>query len=239
MIFFDEKIIQYSMKIFTIKKSVLCIALAIFCLVCIMVGVCCASKMASSPKAQYTIVIDAGHGGVDGGASGKKTGVTESELNLKYAYALKNICEDFGLKVILTRSDMDGLYDENASSKKKSEMEKRKQIIEKARPNFVVSIHMNSFPGAEVRGAHVFYGENSQSGKALAESVANELFQNIPYAHKTVKVGDYFILNNINFPSILVECGFLSNEEEEKLLQNEDYINKFCYQIFCGLLKNL
>ena len=227
------------MKIFAVKKKTLIVWL-LFALLC---GAFCATyfstKSSSTPRATYAIVIDAGHGGVDGGAVGKTTGVTESELNLKYAFALKKICEDFGFKVILTRCDAEGLYDENASSKKKSEMEKRKKMIEKARPNFVVSIHMNSFSGGGVRGAHVFYGEKSTSGKLLAESVANELARNIPYAHKTAKVGDYFILNNVNYPSVLIECGFLSNPEEEKLLQNQEYITNFCYQIFCGIIKSL
>ena len=227
------------MKIFAVRKR----SLIFWSIIAVLCGAFCATyfsiRSSSTPKTTYTIVIDAGHGGIDGGAVGKATGVTESELNLKYAYALKNICEDFGFNVVLTRCNMDGLYDEGVSSKKKSEMEKRKRTIEKARPNFVVSIHMNSFPSKKVRGAHVFYGDNSQTGKALAESVANELFQNIPHAYKEVKVGDYFILNCVESPSILVECGFLSNEEEEKLLQNQDYINNFCYQIFCGILKSL
>ena len=226
-------------RIFTIKKKMFLVLFlsvlfaSIFCLTYFSV------KPTSTPKITHSIVIDAGHGGIDGGAVGKTTGVTESELNLKYAYALKKICEDFGFKVILTRCDAEGLYDENASSKKKSEMEKRKKMIEKAKPNFVVSIHMNSFSGGGVRGAHVFYGEKSTSGKVLAESVANELARNIPYAHKTAKVGDYFILNNVNYPSVLIECGFLSNPEEEKLLQNQEYITNFCYQIFCGIIKSL
>ena len=226
------------MKMFVVKKRKLFCALVLLgC--CLFVATYFSIKTSATPKATYTIVIDAGHGGIDGGAVGKTTGVTESELNLKYAYALKNICEDFGFKVVLTRCDAEGLYDENASKKKKSEMEKRRKTIEKARPNFVVSIHMNSFSGGGVRGAHVFYGASSTSGKLLAESVANELAQNIPYAHKTAKVGDYFILNNVNYPSVLIECGFLSNPEEEKLLQSQEYITNFCYQIFCGILKSL
>ncbi|MGN1200688.1 MAG: N-acetylmuramoyl-L-alanine amidase [Candidatus Caccovivens sp.] len=218
----------------TIKKkvliSILCVAV---CFVAVGVFFGVRATMAK-PNLAPTIVIDAGHGGKDGGAVGDMT--TESELNLKYSLALKKICQEFGYNVVLTRSDMNGLYNPLASNKKKSEMEKRRQIIEDSNPDVVVSIHMNSYTSSSARGSHVFYAEGSESGQALAQSVSNVLSQNIEYAHKTAKVGDYYILNCTSNPSILVECGFLSNPEEEALLANEDYINKFCYYIFCGIL---
>ncbi len=191
----------------------------------------------ASPKPLHTIVIDAGHGGIDGGAVGKTSGIDESHLNLQYAMALKSLCEKFGLGVVMTRSDMNGLYDISAPNKKKSEMAKRKQIIESSNADIVVSLHMNSFPLSSARGAQVYYAIGNDSGKALAESVGASLNQSIDYAKKTAKVGDYYVLNCTNKAGILVECGFLSNAEEEKLLISEDYKIKFCYNLLCGILK--
>ncbi len=214
------------------RKSITAVLLTIL-VICVFCITYFPIKASIIPLTQYTIVIDAGHGGKDGGAVGNT--ITESELNLKYSLALKKICEEFGCKVVLTRSDMNGLYNPLASNKKKSEMEKRKEIIEDAKPDVVVSIHMNSFPNSQVRGANVFYAENSESGKELAQNVSEILSKNVEYAKKTAKIGDYYILNCTNNPSILIECGFLSNPEEEKLLSNQEYINNFCYYIFCGI----
>ena len=137
------------MKFLTIKKAHCAILLVILVAICLIVGVCYAARATSSPKALYTIVIDAGHGGRDGGAVGS-TGVTESELNLEFSLKLKELCEDYGFKVVLTRKDMNGLYSLFATNKKKSEMKKRQEIIEKAKPDVVVSIHMNSFSSSSM-----------------------------------------------------------------------------------------
>lgn len=222
------------LKFLTIKKHTLCVLLVSVILICSVVGVCYAVKATSSPKPQYTIVIDAGHGGKDGGAEGEE--VTESFLNLQYALTLKDLCEQYGFKVVLTRSDMNGLYSPFASNKKRSEMEKRRSIIEKTNPDLVVSIHMNSFASSAARGAQVFYADGSESGQSLAKSVQETLHKNIDYAKLTPQVGDYYILNCTDTPSILVECGFISNPEEEKLLIDEQYRQKFCYNLLCGML---
>ena len=109
-------------------------------------------RAGSSPKPTHTIVIDAGHGGIDGGAVGKVTGVDESQLNLEYALTLQKLCEDFGIGVVLTRKDMNGLYSATAPNKKRSEMERRQQIISQSDADLVISLHMNSFPLTEARG---------------------------------------------------------------------------------------
>ena len=224
------------MKFLMVRKRTLCIILVSVILTFSIVGVFYAVRMTSSPKAQYTIVVDAGHGGKDGGAVGKETAVTESYLNLQYSLVLKNLCEQYGFKVVLTRSDMNGLYSPFASNKKKSEMEKRKQIIENAHTDMVVAIHMNSYSSSQSRGAQVFYADGSENGQFLAEQVQTSLNKNIEYAKKTAKVGDFYILNCTEKPSILIECGFLSNSEEEVLLQDENYMHDFCYNVLCGIL---
>ena len=162
------------MKFLTIKKRTLLIVLASIILICSMVGVCAASAT-SSPKPEYTIVIDAGHGGRDGGAIGKNTGVTESELNLMYAKELQSLCEDYGIGVVMTRSDMNGLYDESATNKKKSEMERRKSIINGSGADIMISLHMNAFPLPSSNGAYVFYAKGSEQGLNLAKSVQTSL----------------------------------------------------------------
>lgn len=218
------------------KKWVICIA-ALLVGVLVSVGVLfCVRSASVKPNLQHTIVIDAGHGGKDGGAVGVQTGITESALNLEYSLYLKDLCQQFGFKVVLTRSDMGGLYSPLASNKKRSEMETRRKIIEKSNADLVVSVHMNSFSSSEGRGAQVFYADGSEAGQKLAQSVQTMLHGDIGYAKKTAKVGDYYILNAIESPSILVECGFLSNAEEEVLLQEDGYMHDFCYSVLCGIL---
>lgn len=188
------------------------------------------------PKRTYSLVIDAGHGGRDGGATGVSTGITESELNLKYAKKLQEICQEFGMKTIMTRSDMEGLYDDFADNKKKSEMEKRKSIINSSGADVMVSLHMNSFPLSSCSGAQIFYAKGSEIGFKLAKSVQESICKEFKNARSYVTVGDYFVLNYSNIPAILIECGFLSNPDEEKNLQDEEYCQKFCYNILAGLI---
>ena len=224
------------MRILTIKRRTIIIFLCV--LVClVMIGVYFGLKTTSAqPNIKPTIVIDAGHGGRDGGAVGKTTGVTESLLNLQFALKLKDLCENYNFNVVLTRKDMNGLYSAFATNKKKSEMQKRQEIIESSNPDVVISLHMNSFPVSSSRGAQVFYAEGNESGKVLGESVQKALHNEIDYAKSVAKVGDFYVLNCTEKAGILVECGFLSNAEEEVLLQQEDYQEKFCYAILYGIL---
>ena len=222
------------MKFLTIKRRTLCVILVGAILICAVVGVCYAVRAASSPKAQYTIVIDAGHGGRDGGAVGS-TGVTESELNLEFSLKLKELCEEYGFKVVLTRKDMNGLYSLFATNKKKSEMKKRQEIIEKAKPDVVVSIHMNSFSSSS-SGAQCFYASGNESGQVLATRVQQALSTEIEHTGVTAKVGDFYVLNCTDYASVLVECGFLSNPEEEQKLCDEEYQTNFCRTLLYGIL---
>ena len=223
------------MKFLIIKKKTICLVMAIIIALASMITFSIITT-SSSPKPQYTIVIDAGHGGRDGGTVGKTTGITESELNLQYAYCLKKLCEEFGIGVVLTRKDMNGLYDENASNKKKSEMEKRKDIINNSGADLMISLHMNAFPLSSSEGAQVFYAKGSESGFNLAKSVQEAICQSFENARDYVSVGDYFVLNYSTIPAVLVECGFLSNPSEERNLQDEEYRERFCYCLLMGIL---
>ena len=188
------------------------------------------------PNSKYTVVIDAGHGGVDGGSVGKISGVVESSLNLDYAINLAKQFNKMGINCVLTRNNENGLYDSSAKNLKKSDMKKRKEIIDKVRPDLVISIHMDSFSLSSTSGAQAFYKKGNESGRVLAGKIQKQLSCNFENAKKSEKIGDYYIVNCTDTPAVLIECGFLSNQEEEFLLQDKDYQNKMCYSIMCGAL---
>lgn len=193
----------------------------------------------SVPNSKYTVVVDAGHGGIDGGCVGNTTGVYESDLNLLYAYNLAEQLQNINISVSLTRTDSSGLYETGVSNLKKSDMKKRKEIIENASPDLVVSLHMNSFPLRTCCGAQTFYKKGNESGEILATFVQTQMFNMLENAKKTAKEGDYYIVTCTDIPSVLVECGFLSNKEEELLLQSKSYQDKVCYAIVCGVVEYL
>lgn len=185
----------------------------------------------------FTIVLDAGHGGMDGGCVGVNTKVKESELNLSIVKKLEPLLTGFGFEVVLTRYDHNGLYNIFDSDYKQQDMQKRKDIILKSNANMVVSIHLNSFPASGLKGAQVFYDGERESGKLLADTIQTQLFENITNARQFCNKGDFYILKCTENPSVMVECGFLSNPEEELLLQQEEYQQSLAYQIFCGIVK--
>lgn len=177
------------------------------------------------------IVIDAGHGGFDAGASGKATKVREDVLNLSVANKLKRLFEINGFTVIMTRED-----DKAVASTKRKDMERREQIIEETKPDMVISIHMNKFKDTSVSGPMAFYYEKSAEGKILAKLVQEQLNEYLnPPKPRTFKPENYFMLRNGECPCILVECGFLSNEREEQLLQTEEYQDSIAKAIYKGV----
>ncbi len=196
-----------------------------------------ANTQAVASPYNITIVLDAGHGGIDGGSVGSTTGVTECELNLIYVNKLEKLLNSAGIKVIKTRSTLDGLYDKTASNLKKDDMKKRKEIIANSNAQAVISVHMNKFTLPSEKGSQVFYQSGDELSKVLADSVKDELVKQIDNARNLTLGGDYFICKCIEAPSIIVECGFLSNPQEEVLLQQEEYQDKLCYAVFCGILK--
>lgn len=185
----------------------------------------------------YTVVLDAGHGGIDGGAVGTKTNVKESDINLSIVRKLEKHLKSFGFKVVLTRSDINGLYNVFSRDYKQEDMQKRKDIIKKANANLVISIHMNSFPDRTSSGAQAFYDKDNGASKLFADVVQSELKLHLPNARKESSYGDYYILKCTQNPSIMVECGYLSNPEEELLLSSDEYQEKMSYYIFCGIIK--
>lgn len=192
------------------------------------------------PSRNYTIVIDAGHGGADPGSIGYKTKVKESDLNLKLSRKLQKKLENSGINVVMTRTTDDSLAEgEGGKAFKKEDMELRKEIIKKVRPNMVISLHQNSYTNHKFRGAQVFYDKTSEISKQIAQSIQEEFLKNLDHSNKSISPGDYFMLKCTSAPSVIVECGFLSNEEEEKLLIDEAYQEKIVNSIYMGIIKFL
>jgi N-acetylmuramoyl-L-alanine amidase len=181
-----------------------------------------------------TIVIDAGHGGKDVGTSGTVTGVFESDLNLIFSKKLEEYFAALGFRVIQTRKTKEALYVGANGFIKKKDMEVRRNIIEKAEPDMVISIHMNDYKADPSQcGAQTFYNAENEQSKKLSDLIQKEL-NKVNIKQKVNLAGDYYILNSSSAPSALVECGFLSNPNEEALLQDEEYQNKITYAIFSG-----
>ena len=221
------------------KKNIVISFVLIITFLTMILGVSALSfkPITNSESSVITIVLDAGHGGVDGGVTGVSTGVKESELNLIVVKKLEKLLLAGGFNVVLTRSTSAGLYGVATSNLKKKDMKKRQEIILNAQPALVISVHMNKYTLSTRRGAQVFYRKDTEKCKLLANCVQNS-FNNMEEASRTCAplVGDYYILNCSNFPSIIAECGFLSNMQDEMLLVTDKYQEKIAYAIFKGIV---
>ncbi|MDR1940293.1 MAG: N-acetylmuramoyl-L-alanine amidase [Clostridiales bacterium] len=199
---------------------------------------------ASSIRADKpVIVIDAGHGGADGGVSGISTGVKESSLNLKFAFLLKAAVENQGYRAVLTRTTEAGLYETAFNTleetRKSKDMRKRKEIIVASKPACVVSLHMNFFSQSSIRGAQVFYNSENPESKKLAKILQGRVNNlNREYAKRDVTAlpGDYYITKAADYPACILECGFLSNPDEERLLLDPEYQEKLIYEAVNGII---
>lgn len=199
--------------------------------------------MVESKKAEegkICIVVDAGHGGVDPG----KIGINKAEekgINLAIAQYLQKLLEADDIKVIMTRSDDNGLYSQSSNNKKVEDMRKRCEIIEETKPVFTVSIHQNSYPEEYVKGAQVFYYGASAEGEKLADTLQASLVQRLdPTNHRVAKANEsYYLLKKTTSPTVIVECGFLSNSQEASLLITEEYQKKVAEAVHMGILQYL
>ena len=189
---------------------------------------------AETPARAYTVVVDAGHGGVDGGAVGSKTGVVEAGLNLTVALCLRDALEEAGVTVLMTRTDENALADS-----KRSDMQARRKIMNTEGVDLVVSVHMNRFTDPSVSGPMAFYMKGSAEGQRLAELVIAAVCEAVGRPVRSANPGDYFVIRESPAPSVLVECGFLSNAEDEALLQTEAHQQKLARAIAKGVLAYL
>lgn len=194
----------------------------------------------STPISNKTIIIDAGHGLPDSGAS-SFNGTTEQAINLSIALKLQKIIEQSGAKVILTRSDENGIYSTDSISirnKKISDIKNRVQIGNNSDADIFISIHLNKFSGSsEYKGWQTFYQKKSEESSLLANKIQENLNKNIKENNdrKVLPITNVYIMDNVQIPTVIVECGFLSNPEETENLKKDEYQNKLVWGIYLGI----
>ena len=188
------------------------------------------------------IIIDAGHGGEDGGAVAND-GTNEKDINLSIAKYLNDMFITGGFKTIMTRSNDIAIYDEGCEtikSKKVSDMHNRLEIFNSDTNAIIISVHQNKFEQEKYSGTQVFYSPNSEKSEQLAEnirlSVVNMLQPDNTRENKKA-TKDIYLLYNCKQPSVIVECGFLSNNNELKMLKTEEYQKQIAFSIYCGCLE--
>jgi len=197
---------------------------------------CQTVALSSSPFPDFCVVLDAGHGGIDSGCLGSVTGANERDINLKITQKLGNYLSALGIRVVYTRTNVDGLYGIFANGFKKRDMQARCKIIKLADPDLIVSIHLNSYTSPTASGAQVFYKIGSEISHELGQTLQDIFVQKVPGSRKTSMPGDFYMLNCTSTPGILVECGFLSNPAEEAKLIKNDYQDQLAYTIACGVI---
>lgn len=194
----------------------------------------------STPVSGKTIVIDAGHGVPDEGAQ-SSTGTTEAETNLKISLKVQNLLEQSGCTVILTRSDENAIYDVDSNTlkqKKISDIRNRVKIGNESSADIFVSIHLNKIPQQQYYGWQCFYKEGNEQSNKLAKSIQENLNKSMQKENNRVamKIDNIYIIKHVEIPTSIVECGFLSNPEEEKLLLDDNYQNRLAWGIYSGII---
>ena len=192
------------------------------------------------PISNKVIVIDAGHGKPDEGAE-SSNGTTEAETNLKIALKVQALLEQSGATVILTRSDEEAIYDLDSKTlkqKKISDIHNRVKIGNESKADIFVSIHLNKIPQNQYWGWQCFYKNGNEESIKLAKSLQENLNDAIQKENKRVamKLDTVYIMKHVEIPISIVECGFLSNVEEEKLLLNDSYQDKLAWGIYNGII---
>ena len=168
-------------------------------------------------------------------------GTTEAETNLKIALKLQNLLEQSGATVILTRSDENAIYDLDSKTlkqKKISDIHNRVKIGNESSADIFVSIHLNKIPQQQYDGWQTFYNASSENGRKLAVSIQNKLNEAIQKENNRIAktIDNIYIIKHVEIPITIVECGFLSNPEEEKQLLEDSYQNRLAWGIYNGIL---
>lgn len=191
---------------------------------------CAVTAVTELKNTEYIIVIDAGHGEPDGGAI-SCTDIPESRYNLEISLRLKDLMNLLGFKTVLTRKDATSIYTKGntIAEKKISDLKERVRIVESTPNALLLSIHQNNFPDGQYSGAVVLYGKNGDS-KILADSMQGSFarYLNPGSKRKSKPADSVYLMEHISCPAVLVECGFLSNPQEEALLRSPQYQKKIC-----------
>jgi N-acetylmuramoyl-L-alanine amidase cwlD len=194
----------------------------------------------SLPVSNKVIVLDAGHGKPDEGAQ-SSNGTTEAETNLKITLKVQSLLEQSGATVVLTRSDENAIYDLDKTTlrqKKISDIHNRVKIGNESSADIFVSIHLNKISQQQYYGWQCFYKQNDEKSTALAKSLQENLNDSIQKENKRVsmKLDNVYIIKHVEIPISIVECGFLSNPEEETQLLSDDYQNRLAWGIYNGIM---
>ena len=182
------------------------------------------------------VVIDSGHGGSDPGKVGINE-VLEKDINLKISKQVEKELKNKGYQVVMTREKDQMLAGETSGNSKIQDMKARVDLINEKAPGLAVSIHQNSYPSSDVHGAQVFYPQGSEKSKQLADHIQSALIKGLdPNNHREAKANaEYYLFRDNPYPIVIVECGFLSNPEELKALQDDGYQKKAVQCILDGI----
>ena len=196
------------------------------------------NQTAQTDSTKRTVVLDSGHGGFDPGKE-SSDGILEKHINLAIAEQLKELLEKEGIRVVMTRTDDNGLYTESDSNKKIADMKKRCAIIDAAKADIVVSIHQNSYEDSRVKGPQVFYYRDSPQGEKLAKILQEKLNENLQVERPREAKGNttYYLLRRSPGVLNIVECGFLTNPEEAAMLSHEEYQQKVAEAVADGVVQ--
>ena len=202
--------------------------------------------VATAPQKNQTLtlIIDAGHGGEDGGAVGVN-GALEKDLNLEIAFLLRDMALAAGYDTVMTRTEDILLYDKNVDykgRKKALDLLARVKIAEQYENAVFVSIHMNAFPQEQYSGLQVYYSENDPLSQQIAKDIQDGVRTSLQNKNnrKIKPAGaNIYLLDRIRLPSVLIECGFLSNTEECEKLSTEEYRQKLALSIFLSISEHL
>lgn len=190
----------------------------------------------TNPLTGKIILVDAGHGGIDPG--GNRPGINEKDINLAVALQLKEILNNYGAKVVLSRESDQELSDQCDNEKVKGryrrDLAARLEMAEESDADLFISIHANTNNNSKRRGAEAFYDKKSDKGKALAAAVQTELLKVTPAAAKAAP-GDYFVLRRNRIPATLIEIGYITNNDERTLLQSQEHQRKLADAIAQGV----
>lgn len=191
-----------------------------------------AAEQVPGPLKGRIILVDAGHGGYDGGARAGTSGLWEKDINLQMALALEAALKEQGAQVVMTRRE-----DRDFASTKRADLEGRLQLAREQGAELLLSVHMNKYHDARESGPQVFYRKGQEESRLLAGCIQAVLIEHLhPKKERKALAGDYFMLS-LPVPSVLVECGFLSNPEEEELLLSPDYQKKLAQAVARGVVE--
>lgn len=234
------------MRVFFLKCKPIKIFLILLLIIIIAVFSVTQPKNALATNAKsnntITVIVDAGHGGFDGGAVAND-GTVEKDINLSIALKLGEMLDIMGYNVVFTRTvdnGTDNLETGSIASRKKADLKNRLELMYGFSDAMFVSIHLNKFTSGSAKGAQVFYSPNYEQSKELGTIIQSSVKNLVQPENSRVckKAGkDIYLLYNSPLPAVIVECGFLSNSLELKLLKDEDYQTSMAFSILCGILE--